>query len=153
MTARPALHRLFNTGWAIFLSKARGTEESVICYLPRFFFKAYSILEILVRQLRISFGAWRVKTTFKMSKWGKNAREKTNILCHSIPVVNLNSNRTCLVCTGLPENSVYWPDPMVQYVALTRLTYDRDQFSWHSPVRGLTMTTPMARSDFLQYPA
>ena len=33
------------------------------------------------------------------------------------------------------------------------LTYDRGQFSWHSPVRGLTMTTPMARSDFLQHPA
>ena len=57
------------------------------------------------------------------------------------------------VCTGLPDNSMYWPDPMVQYVALTRLTYDRGQFSWHSPVRGLTMTTPMARSDFLHYPA
>ena len=42
---------------------------------------------------------------------------------------------------------------MVQYVALTRLTYDRGQFSLHSPVRGLIMTTPMARSDFLQYPA
>ena len=72
---------------------------------------------------------------------------------HSIPVVNLNSNRTCPVCTGLPDNSVYWPNPIVQYVALTRLTYDRGQFSWHSPKRGLTMTTPMARSDFLQYPA
>ena len=72
---------------------------------------------------------------------------------HSIPVVNLNSNRTCPVCTCLPDNSVYWPDPMVQYVALTRLTYDRGQFSWHSPVRGLTMTTPLACSDFLQYPA
>ena len=47
----------------------------------------------------------------------------------------------------------YWPDPMVQYVALTRLTYDRGQLSWHSPVRGLTMTTSMARSDFLQFPA
>ena len=56
-------------------------------------------------------------------------------------------------CTGLPDNSVYWPDPMVQYVVLTRLTCDRGQFSLHSPVRGLTMTTPMARSDFLQYPA
>ena len=67
--------------------------------------------------------------------------------------VNLNSNTTCPVCTGLPDNSVYWPDPMVQYVTLTRLTYDRGQFSWHSPVGGLTMTTPMARSDFLQYPA
>ena len=43
------------------------------------------------------------------------------------------------VCTGLPDN-------------ITRLTYDRGQFSSHSPVRGLTMTTPMARSDFLQYP-
>ena len=72
---------------------------------------------------------------------------------HSIPVVNLNSNRTCPVCTDLPDNSVYWPDPIVQHVALTRLTYDRGQFSWHSLVRGLTMTTPMARSDFLQYPA
>ena len=61
-------------------------------------------------------------------------------------VVNLNSNRTCPVCTGLPDNSVYWPDPMVQYVSLTRLTYDRGQFSWHSPVRGLTITTPIARS-------
>ena len=30
---------------------------------------------------------------------------------------------------------------------------DRGQFSWHSPVGGLTMTTPMARSEFLQYPA
>ena len=49
---------------------------------------------------------------------------------HSIPVVNLNSNRTCPVCTGLPDNRVYWPDPMVQYVALNRLTYDRGQFSW-----------------------
>ena len=27
-------------------------------------------------------------------------------------VVNLNSNRTCPVCTGLPDNSMYWPDPM-----------------------------------------
>ena len=72
---------------------------------------------------------------------------------HSIPVVNLNSNRTCPVCTGLPDNSVYWPDPMVQYVALTRLTYDRGQFSWHSPKRGLTMTTPMVHSDFLLNPA
>ena len=70
---------------------------------------------------------------------------------HSIPVVNLNLNRTCPVCTGLPDNSVYRPYHMVQYVALTRLTFDRGQFSWHSPVRGLTMTTPMARSDFLQY--
>ena len=59
-------------------------------------------------------------------------------------VVNSNSNRTCPVFTGLPDNSVYWPDPMVQYVALTRLTYDRGQFSWHSPVGGLTMKTPMA---------
>ena len=49
-------------------------------------------------------------------------------------VVNLNSNRTSPVCTGLPDNSVYWLDPMVQYVALTKLTYDRGQFSWHSPV-------------------
>ena len=57
-------------------------------------------------------------------------------------VVNLNSNRTCPVCTGLPDNSVYWPDPMVQYVALglTRLTYDRGQFSWHSLVAGLTVS-------------
>ena len=46
----------------------------------------------------------------------------------------------------VPDNSVYWPDPMVQYVDLTRLTYDRGQFSWHSPVRGLTITTPIARS-------
>ena len=69
-------------------------------------------------------------------------------LLHSIPVVNLNLNRTCPVCTGLPDNSVYWPVPMVQYVALTRLTYYRGQFSWHSPVRGLTMTTPMERLDF-----
>ena len=38
----------------------------------------------------------------------------------------------------------------VQYVALTRLTYDRGQFSLHSPMQGLTMTTPMVRSDFLQ---
>ena len=56
-------------------------------------------------------------------------------------VVNFNSNRTCQVCTGLPDNSVYWPDPMtifVQYVALTRLTYDRGQFSWHCLVGGLT---------------
>jgi len=52
-------------------------------------------------------------------------------------VVNLNSNRTCPVCTGLIDNSVYWPDPMVQYVALTRLTYDRGQFSLYSPVGGL----------------
>ena len=81
---------------------------------------------------------------------GVNLLEISN---DSIPVVNLNSNRTCPVCTGLPDNSVYWPDPMVHYVALTRLTYDRGQFSWHSPVRGLTMTTPMARSDFLQCPA
>ena len=66
-------------------------------------------------------------------------------------VVNLNSSMTCPFCTGLPDNSVYSPDPMVQYVALTRLTYDRGKFSWHSPVRGLTMTTPMARLDFLQY--
>ena len=65
-------------------------------------------------------------------------------------VVNLTSNRTC---TDLPDNSVYWPHPMVQYVTLTRLTYDRVQFSWHSPVGRLTVTTPMARSDFLQYPA
>ena len=36
----------------------------------------------------------------------------------------------------------------VQYVALTRLTYDKGQYSWHSPVGGLTVTTPMARSDF-----
>ena len=63
-------------------------------------------------------------------------------------VVNLNLNRTCPVCTGLPDNNVYWPDPIVQYVALTRITYDRGQFSWHSPVGGLTETTPMARSDF-----
>ena len=55
--------------------------------------------------------------------------------------------------TGLPDNIVYWPDPMVQYVSLTKLTYVRGQFSCHSPVGGLTMTTPMARSDFLQYPA
>ena len=41
-------------------------------------------------------------------------------LNHSIPVVNLNSNRTCPGCTGLPDNSVYYPDPMVQYVALTK---------------------------------
>ena len=41
----------------------------------------------------------------------------------------------------------------VQYVDLTRLTYDRGQFSGHSPVGGLTMTTPMARSDFLPYQA
>ena len=68
-------------------------------------------------------------------------------------VVNLNSNTICLVCTGLPDNSVYCPDPMVQYVALTRLTYDRGQFFWHCPVGGLTTTTPMVRSDFLQYPA
>ena len=79
-------------------------------------------------------------------------------------VINLNSNWICPVCTGLPDNSVYWQDPMVassqhecsfsvQYVALTRLTYDRGQFSWHSPVKGLTMATPMARSDYLQYPA
>ena len=27
---------------------------------------------------------------------------------------------------------MYWPDPMVQYVSLTRLTYDRGQNSWHS---------------------
>ena len=40
-------------------------------------------------------------------------------------VVNFNSIWTCPVCTGLPDNSVYEPDPMVQYVALTRLTYDR----------------------------
>ena len=67
---------------------------------------------------------------------GVNLLEISN---DSIPVVNLNSNRTCQVCTGLPaDNSVYWPDPMVQYVALTR---------------GLTMITPMARSDFLHYPA
>ena len=72
----------------------------------------------------------------------------------SILLVNLNSNRTCPVCTDLPDNSVYWPDHMVhvQYVALTRLIYDRGQFSWHSLVGGLTMTTPVARSDFLQYP-
>ena len=57
-------------------------------------------------------------------------------------VVNLNSNRTCPVCTGLSDNSLYWPCS-VQYVALTRLTYDSGQFSWHN---GLTMTTPMARS-------
>ena len=38
-------------------------------------------------------------------------------------VVNLNSNGTCPVCTGLSDNSVYWPDSMVQYVALIRLTY------------------------------
>ena len=39
---------------------------------------------------------------------------------------NLNSHRSCPVCTGLPDNNVYLPDPMVysvQYVALTRLTY------------------------------
>jgi len=57
-------------------------------------------------------------------------------------VVNLNSNRTCPVCTGLPDNSMYWPDPMVQYVALTRLTYDRDQLSSHSPDWGLTKQLP-----------
>ena len=33
-------------------------------------------------------------------------------------VVNLISNRTCPVCTGLPNNSVYRPDPIVQYVAV-----------------------------------
>ena len=47
---------------------------------------------------------------------------------HSIPGVNLNSNRTCPVCTGLPDNSVHLTDPVVQYFALTRLTYDRGQF-------------------------
>ena len=36
----------------------------------------------------------------------------------------------------------------VQYITLTRLTYDRGQFSWHSPVGWLTLTFPMARSDF-----
>ena len=40
------------------------------------FFKAYSILEILVRQLRISFGAGRVKTTFKnVEMWKKCTRK------------------------------------------------------------------------------
>ena len=77
----------------------------------------------------------------------------SQINSYEVPVITmtlyLNSNRTCPVCTGLPDNSVYWPDSIVQYAALTRLTYDRGQFSWHSPVRGLTMTTPMARSDFL----
>ena len=28
-------------------------------------------------------------------------------------VVNLNLNKTCPVCTGLPDNSMYGPDPMV----------------------------------------
>jgi len=56
-----------------------------------------------------------------------------------------------LPCLYRPaRNSVYWPDPMVQFVALTRLIYDRGQFSWHSPVRGLTMTTPIVRFGFLQ---
>ena len=32
---------------------------------------------------------------------------------HFWAAVNLNSNRTWPVCTGLPDNSVYWPDPMV----------------------------------------
>ena len=33
-------------------------------------------------------------------------------------VVNLNLNRACPlcpVCTGLPDNTVYWPDPMVAW--------------------------------------
>ena len=30
--------------------------------------------------------------------------------------------------------------------SLNLLTHDRGQFSWHSPVWGLTMTTPMTRS-------
>ena len=84
---------------------------------------------------------------------GWNKKMEKNVDISLWAVVNLNSNRTCPVCTGLPDRGVYRPDPMVQYVALNRLTYDRGQFSWHSPVGGLTMTTPMARSDFLQYPA
>ena len=97
----------------------------------------------IVIGLRFSHYVWYYEQNYR-NPWD---------LLHSIPVVNLNLNRTCPVCTGLPDNSVYWPVPMVQYVALTRLTYYRGQFSWHSPVRGLTMTTPMARSDLLQYPA
>ena len=76
--------------------------------------------------------SFMIKQRFK----GNRCSSDKFTLYHSIPVVNLNLNRTCTVCTGLPDNSVYWPDPMVQYVALTRLTYDRGQFSWHSPVRG-----------------
>ena len=61
-------------------------------------------------------------------------------------VLNLNSNRTCPVCTGLPDNSVYTVQTR-SYGTVRRpnqTNIQQGQFSWHSPVGGLPMTTPMA---------
>ena len=38
---------------------------------------------------------------------------------------NLNSNRTCPVCTGLPDNSVYWPDPITIFCTVRRFNQTR----------------------------
>ena len=62
-------------------------------------------------------------------------------------VVNLNSNRTCPVCTGLPDNCVYWPNPITLFCTVRRPNIRQGSIFL------ATMTTPMARSDFLQYPA
>ena len=59
-------------------------------------------------------------------------------------IVNLNLNKTCPVCTSLSDNSVYWPNPMVQYVSLTR----------HTTGVNFLSIVPSERSDyFLQYSA
>ena len=86
MTARPALHRLFNPILVgLFLSKTRGTEGSAIHANCQVFFQGLLNFGNF-SSLRISFYAMeglKVKTTFKNVEMWKNAHEKTNILCNA----------------------------------------------------------------------
>ena len=63
----------------------------------------------------------------------------------------------CPVCTGLPDNSVYWPDPITIFCTVRRLNQTKIRqgsiFLSKSRRGANNDNSHNARSDYLQYPA